>query len=135
MPVSYFAYGLYESYIDKHRASHMNVFGTTVGELHQNYLRPQENGSHYNCHFIQTGSFAVRGKRLFSFSASEYTIREITEKRHNYEMEKVRQVVVCTDYKMSSVGSNFCDPEFLPQYRFAEEEFKWEMLYSFFDRD
>ncbi|MBD9125260.1 MAG: hypothetical protein EGP68_11085 [Lachnospiraceae bacterium] len=61
MPVSYFAYGLYESYIDKHRASHMNVFGTTVGELHQNYLRPQENGSHYNCHFIQTGSFAVRG--------------------------------------------------------------------------
>ncbi|MBD9125259.1 MAG: hypothetical protein EGP68_11080 [Lachnospiraceae bacterium] len=69
------------------------------------------------------------------FSASEYTIREITEKRHNYEMEKVRQVVVCTDYKMSSVGSNFCDPEFLPQYRFAEEEFKWEMLYSFFDRD
>lgn len=29
MPVSYFAYGLYESYIDKHRASHMNVFGTT----------------------------------------------------------------------------------------------------------
>ena len=113
----------------------MNVFGTTVGELHQNYLRPQENGSHYNCHFIQTGSFAVRGKRLFSFSASEYTIREITEKRHNYEMEKVRQVVVCTDYKMSSVGSNFCDPEFLPQYRFAEEEFKWEMLYFFFDRD
>lgn len=50
-------------------------------------------------------------------------------------MEKVRQVVVCTDYKMSSVGSNFCDPEFLPQYRFAEEKFKWEMLYSFFDRD
>ena len=74
-------------------------------------------------------------QRLFSFSASEYTIREITEKRHNYELEKVRQVVVCTDYKMSSVGSNFCDPEFLPQYRFAEEEFKWEMLYSFFDRD
>ena len=135
MPVSYFGYGPHESYIDKHRASYMDVFATTVGELHQDYLRPQENGSHYNCHFMQTGSFAARGKRPFSFSASEYTIRELTEKRHNYELEKAGYVVVCTDYKMSGVGSNSCGPELLPQYRLEEEEFKWEMLYSFSDRD
>ena len=39
--------------------------------------------------------------------------------------------MVCTDYKQSGVGSNSCGPQLLPQYRFDEEEFVWEMLYCF----
>ena len=132
-PVSYFGYGPHESYIDKHRASYMDHFFTTVGALHQDYVRPQENGSHYNCHYVRVGALLAQGKRPFSFNASEYMPEELTEKKHNYELEKAGCVVVCTDYKMSGVGSNSCGPALLPQYRFDEEEFKWEMLYSFSD--
>ena len=131
VPVSYFGYGPHESYIDKHRASYMDLFSTTVGALHQDYIRPQENGSHYNCSFMQAGGFMAQGKRPFSFNASEYTPEELTEKAHNYELEKAGCVVACTDYKMSGVGSNSCGPALLEQYRFDEEEFQWEMLYSF----
>ena len=42
-----------------------------------------------------------------------------------------KRQVVCTDYKMSGVGSNSCGPALLEQYRFDEEEFQWEILYSF----
>ena len=129
--MSYFGYGPHESYIDKHRASYMDLFATTVSALHQDYIRPQENGSHYNCSFVQVGGFTAVGRRPFSFNASEYTPEELTGKAHNYELEKAGCVVVCTDYKMSGVGSNSCGPELLEQYRFDEEEFQWEMLYSF----
>ena len=133
MPVTYYGYGPHESYIDKHRASYLDVFSATVDALHQDYVRPQENGSHYNCHYVQAGALRAQGKRPFSFNASVYTQEELTEKAHNYELEKAGCAVVCIDYKMSGVGSNSCGPELLKQYRLDEEEFTWEMLYSFTD--
>lgn len=129
--VSYFGYGPHESYCDKHQASYMDVFHTTVPELHRDYVRPQENGSHYNCLTMKVGNLTARGRKPFSFNASEYTIEELAAKKHNYELEKAGCVVVCTDYKQSGVGSNSCGPQLLPQYRFDEEEFSWEMLYCF----
>lgn len=129
--VAYFGYGPHESYCDKHQASYMDVFHTTVPELHRDYVRPQENGSHYNCFTVKVGNLTARGRKPFSFNASEYTIEELATKKHNYELEKAGCVVVCTDYKQSGVGSNSCGPQLLPQYRFDEEEFVWEMLYCF----
>ena len=129
--VSYFGYGPHESYCDKHQASYMDVFSTTVRKLHQDYIRPQENGSHYNCRYVKLDSITAWGKQPFSFNASEYTIEELAGKAHNYELEKAGCVVFCTDYKMSGVGSNSCGPELLKQYRFDEETFHWEMLYQF----
>lgn len=46
--VEYFGYGPEESYIDKHRASHLGRFETCTDCLHEDYLKPQENGSHWN---------------------------------------------------------------------------------------
>ena len=46
--VSYYGLGPVESYIDKRRASWHDLFETSVEQLHEDYLRPQENGSHYD---------------------------------------------------------------------------------------
>ena len=129
--VTYLGYGPHESYCDKHQASYVDVFHTTVPQLHVDYVRPQENGSHYNCSSIQVGGLQASGSRPFSFSASEYTIQELEAKHHNYELEPSGSVIVCTDYKQSGVGSNSCGPELLPQYRLDEDQFHWEMLYRF----
>ena len=45
--VSYYGYGPNESYIDKRRASWLDRFEDTVSGMHEDYLMPQENGSHY----------------------------------------------------------------------------------------
>ena len=130
MPVSYFAYGLYESYIDKHRASHMNVFGTTVGELHQNYFRPQENGSHYDCDYVEITSgqygIAAVSKNPFSFNASVYTQEELERVSHNYELKESDSTVFCMDYAMNGIGSNSCGPDVMDKYRFDEEAFQFQ---------
>ena len=123
MEVTYFGYGPHESYCDKHRASYMDVFRTTVGEMHEDYIRPRENGSRFHCHYAAVGTFRAQGRAPFSFNVSEYTIEELASKAHNYELEKADCLTVCTDYKMSGVGSNSCGPQLLPQYQLNDPAF------------
>ena len=125
--VEYFGYGPYESYQDKHQASHLGVYAQAVDAMHEDYLKPQENSSHWGCRYVTltdgTYSLTASSETPFSMNVSPYTQEELAEKKHNYELTKCGQTVFCLDYKMSGVGSNSCGPELLPQYRLEEEEF------------
>ncbi len=122
--VRYFGYGPYESYIDKRRSSFRNLFDTTVNALHENYLKPQENGSHYDCCLLQVAdgqtALQVTGDS-FSFNASAYTQEELTNKAHAFELEESGCTVLCVDGYQAGIGSNSCGPELLPQYRIPAE--------------
>ena len=95
--------------------------------MHGDYLQPQENSSHWGARYVTLtdGAFAftAAAEQPFSFNVSPYTQEELTQKAHNYELEKCGETVLCLDYKMSGVGSNSCGPELLPQYRLEEEAF------------
>lgn len=65
--VTYYGYGPYESYSDKHRASWVDRFDTTVDDMFEDYVFPQENGNHYNCQYASVGNLYAKGKKPFSF--------------------------------------------------------------------
>lgn len=119
--VRYYGYGPYESYIDKHQASHVGLFTAKIANMHEDYIKPQENSSHFGCSFAEISNgktvlrFETDGK--FSFNASEYTQEELSSKAHNYELEKSASNIICADYAMSGVGSNSCGPELAEKYR------------------
>ena len=119
--VDYFGYGPYESYCDKHRADYIGNFTASVAELHEDYIRPQENGSHFGCKYmlISDGETSVKftSGESFSFNASEYTEEELAEKKNNFELEKCGSSVVCIDSQMAGVGSNACGPALAEKYR------------------
>ena len=119
--VEYFGYGPYESYIDKHQASWLGHFDTCVSKMHEDYIRPQENGSHYNCEYVtvadRTHRLCVYNETPFSFNLSEYTAEELTEKMHNYELEKSGHTIFCIDYRQSGIGSGSCGPQLADKYR------------------
>ena len=119
--VDYFGYGPFESYIDKHQGSYIGNFTANVSEMHEDYIRPQENGSHYGCTHMSvtdgSASLSFANPEGFSFSASEYTQEELAEKKHNYELEKSGYTVVCADFAMAGVGSNACGPALDEKYR------------------
>ena len=125
--LEYFGYGPYESYIDKRRASWLGNFTSTVNAQHEDYVKPQENGSHYGCRrmSLADGDFALRvaNKETFSFNVSPYTQEELTAKAHNYELEPCGMSVVCLDYRQSGIGSHSCGPELDEKYWLAEERF------------
>lgn len=119
--VEYCGYGSCESYIDKHLASYIGNFRSDIADMHEDYIRPQENGSHYGCtRMTVTGSGAAlefSEADGFSFSASEYTQEELAGKRHNFELVKSEYNVVCIDFAMAGVGSNACGPALAEKYR------------------
>ena len=132
--VEYFGYGPHESYIDKHRASYIGNFSALISDMHEDYIRPQENSSHYGCNYMNlcAGDTKIRFEagEDFSFNTSEYTEEELASKRHNYELEKCEDNVICIDYKMAGVGSNSCGPELSEKYRIPIPKFSAEFKIS-----
>jgi beta-galactosidase len=128
----YFGFGPYESYVDKRRASHMGWFETTAEENHEDYLKPQENGSHWGCEEAQVSgsqgiALKVESEAAFSFQISPYTQEELTQKAHSFELTKAPGPVVCLDYKLNGIGSNSCGPKLLEKYAFAETSFSFRL--------
>ena len=129
--VRYFGLGPIESYADKRRASYHGRFETSVTDLHEDYLRPQENGSHCDCDYVLihsgTTSLAVGGKETFSFNASHYTQEELTQKNHNFELEESGYTVLCIDYAQNGIGSNSCGPVLSDRYVLGKESFIFQI--------
>ncbi len=122
----YFGYGPYESYVDKHRASCLGRYRTTARKNHEDYLKPQENGSHYACDYVLIGdgerALAIESEQPFSFNLSSYTQEELTEKMHAYELNEAEDTILCIDGAQSGIGSNSCGPELLKQYRASADK-------------
>lgn len=130
--VEYFGYGPHESYIDKHHSTRIGRFLQRVDELFEDYVMPQENGSHYETHWAivsneQGMGLKFVGEEGFSFNASHYTPSDLTAADHNYKLVPRQETVVQLDYKMSGMGSNSCGPELLEKYRLSEREFTFNM--------
>ena len=84
--VSYYGMGPGETYIDKHHSGHHGCYEGSAASMHEDYIRPQENGSHYDCDYV-----SVRGRdlgltvacadkdtdRTFSFNISIFTQEEL----------------------------------------------------------
>ncbi|WP_195508816.1 glycoside hydrolase family 2 TIM barrel-domain containing protein [Coprococcus comes] len=126
----YFGMGPQESYCDKHQAASHGLYQANVDDLHEDYIRPQENGSHYDCEYVELNNsrygIVVSAEKAFSFNASYYTQEELEEKTHNYELTESDSVVFCVDYALNGIGSNSCGPVVLEQYRFDDVLFRFQ---------
>jgi len=126
--VAYYGLGPGESYIDKHRSCHHDEFRTTVAELHEGCIRPQESGSRADCDYVALTEGAddaleltAVGLRPFSFNVSAYTQEELTETAHDAELSPCGSTVLCLDGAMAGIGSASCGPELRPDYRVDED--------------
>ena len=128
--IRYFGMGPQESYRDKHQAASHGLYRANVGDLHEDYIRPQENGSHYDCEYVELNNsrygIVASAEKAFSFNASYYTQEELEKKTHNYELIESDSVVFCVDYALNGIGSNSCGPVVLDQYRFDDVLFRFQ---------
>ena len=128
----YYGYGPTESYCDKRFATKRGLYQTTAADNHEDYVKPQENGSHYGCDFVKitdaygTG-LCVQSPAPFSMNLSPYTQEALTETTHNFELLECGSTVFCVDYKQSGLGSNSCGPQLLKQYRLDETDFTFDL--------
>lgn len=126
--VRYFGYGPVESYSDKRLYARLGEFSSKVKDQHEPYVRPQENGAHYGTKWAQVYSVAGDGLTFagdMHFSASPYSVMQLTKTRHEYELNKDGLTYVKIDYRQSGIGSNSCGPELDAAERFSQTEFSF----------
>ena len=84
--------GPQESYRDKHIAASHGLYRSAVKDLHEDYIMPQENGSHFDCDYVElyNGRYGIAAvsETPFSFQASNYTQEMLAQAKHNYELEE-----------------------------------------------
>lgn len=129
--IAYFGMGPYESYIDKHQSTSHGIYRAKLSEMHEDYINPQENGSHYDCDYVElaNGQFGMvaAAKKTFSFNASVYTQEELERAAHNFELKESDSTVLCLDYALNGIGSNSCGPVVTDKYRFNDIKFDFDI--------
>ncbi|WNR46087.1 glycoside hydrolase family 2 TIM barrel-domain containing protein [Paenibacillus roseipurpureus] len=130
--VEYYGFGPHESYQDKRQSVRKGKYTTTVDGMHEDYIRPQENGSRFGTAWSSVTNTLGMGLRFqaehpFSFHASHFTPSDLTNTTHNYQLVKRKETIIHLDYRMSGVGSGSCGPQLLETYQLREDTFSFNL--------
>ena len=122
--VEYYGRGPYENMCDFNLQSPIGLYRSTVREMHENYIKPQDNGNHGGTKRVvltdKNGvGLAVLGLPKFSFSVHDYTQALLCEAKHREDLRSQHTTFLSVDGFMRGAGSNACGPDALERYRFT----------------
>jgi len=118
--IEYFGKGNRECYIDFQEHAKMGIWQSTVTNEYEPYIMPQDCGNHINTRWLTITDgenlLKFQGQKEFEFSALHYTIEQLDEAQHSYELtpSNTTEVIIC--YKNRGVGSNSCGPALSEKY-------------------
>ena len=121
--IKYFGYGPEEAYSDKKACTYKAYFESNVDAEYQHGVYPQECGAHFDSNYLRLESRgkAVEFNGAFSFNALPYSMWEIEDAKHDFELKQPKGTYVCIDYYTAGVGSGACGPELPQRYRTPNE--------------
>lgn len=121
----YLGFGPRESYVDKNQHTRKDFFTSSVKNDYESYIKPQESTSHVYSSYLNVLSddaeCEIKSNKLFSFSVVPYSVKELTEAKHDYDLLNSDKSVVSLDYMMSGVGSESCGPALDEEYKMKEK--------------
>ncbi len=125
--VIYFGKGPHENYIDKEESAFIDLYTAFVEDLHEDYVRPQENGAHGHTAFVALTDNVGEGlifaaEPEFIFTARHYTDEALDAADHPYELEREDAVYLNIDAAQNGLGSNSCGPIPLPKHQLKQEK-------------
>lgn len=131
--VIWYGRGPQESYWDKKSAAYIGLYKSKVVDMHEPYVRPQENGAHEDTVFAVITNGLGLGLVFvclpsFVFTAHDYSDAALTEAMHDNEIKRDGSTHVNIDYRQGGLGSNSCGPEALEQYQLKAEPAELEYL-------
>lgn len=126
--VTWYGRGPMENYPDKHHASYHGLFRSTAAQMHENYPRPQENGSRGDTSVVTVGHCTVAAEKPFSFNVSPYTARDLYLTEHAADLVPCGSTVLTVDYAQAGIGSESCGPSLLPKYQFNPDSFEFTFI-------
>ncbi len=110
--IKYFGLGTIETYPDKFKAARFGEYELTVTENFVHYVRPQENSSHYKTRRACVGKKGGSGifvegsneTKDFSFNASHISDEQLTEKKHDFELQNEHKTFFNIDARFTALS-------------------------------
>ena len=141
--VQYYGRGPWENYIDRCTASFLGRYKTTVSDLYQDYVRPQDNGYRTDVRWVEFTDKFGKGVR---FSASEplyvqalhYGWEDLAFARHQSGERRFRapparrdEIVLNLDVRQTGLGGASCGPQPMDKYRFnPSAPLEWSVTFA-----
>ncbi len=127
--IEYFGMGDRECYIDYQAHSRMGVWSSKVHDEYEHYIRPQESGNHMKTSWLvldnNKDKVTFTTDTSFDFSALPYTIEELDQKEHDFELVEANSTEVLICYKNRGVGSNSCGPALQRKYQVTDKHIEF----------
>ena len=124
--VMWFGRGPHENYEDMCFSAPVGLYDSTVEDLHEPYVRPQENGARGDVQVLAVtdvlgAGIMFVGEKVygdgFSFTAHNYSDEALDAATHTNELEAEDMTTLSIDYRQCGLGSNICGPEPQEQYK------------------
>lgn len=128
--VFYYGRGERENYPDMLDYAPVGEYSNTVTGMHEDYIRPQENGIRCDVRFAEVSDAAGDGIRItavdrpFCFTAAHYTSDQLSKWAHREDVTQYDATVLSIDGYMLGTGSNSCGPMTLDAYQFVPKKRK-----------
>ncbi len=111
-----------ENLCDLKDHAHTGIWKTTVADMHEPYVMPQDNGNCGGVKYLKVSNdkgntFAVYGVPKLSFSAHDYTQNACNKAKHQEELERSNTTFLCIDGFHRGTGTNTCGPDTLEKYK------------------
>ena len=90
----------------------IGLFDASVSDLYEPYVMPQEHGARCDTRWVQVrhvggyGLYVSAHGDNFSFNASHYSAEQLSEAKHDWELEYEGCTHLNIDYAQSGIGSN-----------------------------
>lgn len=119
--VTWYGCGPMESYPDKRSAALVGKYSMMAEELMENNIRPQESGNRSDIRWAEFCGekgevIRISGNELFNFTARHYADSDICKAQHTDELNRMEDIVLHIDHKISGVGTGSCGPKTLEKY-------------------
>ena len=137
--VRYYGRGPRENYVDRKTASFFGLYDSTVAELFEEYVRPQDNGYRSDVRWV---AFTAPDDKGVKFSASvplyvqalHYGMEDLEFARHRRGQQRFRtplvkrdEVYLNLDIRQLGLGGASCGPRPMDKYIFPIQKETWTL--------
>jgi beta-galactosidase len=121
--VQWYGRGPQENYPDRNSGYRVGLYNSTVDEMYEPYLIPQDYGLRTDTRMLKVTDsegygIEITGNGLFNFSAHPFSEENLTRALYTYQLKKSDRITLNLDYRTSGVGctavSVFSDYQILP---------------------
>lgn len=120
--IEYFGMGPDENLSDLYAQAMVGIYNTTVEEMHEPYIRPQDAGNRTKVRYLAVTDNEGDGLKFafkdeyFNFNVRTFTQKLLQNAKHQEDLHYENTTVINIDGFTRGTGTASCGPDILPQF-------------------